>query len=92
MRFGTFEADLATRELRKSGVRIKLQGQPFEILVMLLERPAELVTREELQQRLWPTDTFVDFDHDLKLQARCAPATASRSRWPQLDSIAAPTC
>ena len=63
MRFGTFEADLATRELRKSGVRIKLQSQPFEILVMLLERPAELVTREELQQRLWPTDTFVDFDH-----------------------------
>ena len=63
MRFGTFEADLATRELRKSGVRIKLQGQPFEILVMLLERPGELVTREELQQRLWPTDTFVDFDH-----------------------------
>ena len=63
VRFGTFEADLATRELRKSGVRIKLQGQPFEILVMLLERPAGLVTREELQQRLWPTDTFVDFDH-----------------------------
>ena len=63
VRFGTFEADLATRELRKSGVRIKLQGQPFEILVMLLERSGELVTREELQQRLWPTDTFVDFDH-----------------------------
>jgi TolB-like protein/DNA-binding winged helix-turn-helix (wHTH) protein len=63
VRFGTFEADLSTRELRKGGVRIKLQGQPFEILVMLLERPGELVTREDLQQRLWPTDTFVDFDH-----------------------------
>jgi TolB-like protein/DNA-binding winged helix-turn-helix (wHTH) protein len=63
VRFGTFEADLNTRELRKSGLRIKLQGQPFEILVMLLERPGELVTREDLQQRLWPTDTFVDFDH-----------------------------
>ncbi len=63
VRFGTFEADLATRELRKSGVRVKLQGQPFEILAMLLERPGGLVTREELQQRLWPTDTFVDFDH-----------------------------
>ena len=63
VRFGTFEADLSTRELRKGGVRIKLHGQPFEILVMLLERPGELVTREDLQQRLWPTDTFVDFDH-----------------------------
>jgi TolB-like protein/DNA-binding winged helix-turn-helix (wHTH) protein len=63
VRFGTFEADLNTRELRKSGLRIKLQGQPFEILVMLLERPGELVAREDLQQRLWPTDTFVDFDH-----------------------------
>jgi TolB-like protein/DNA-binding winged helix-turn-helix (wHTH) protein len=63
VRFGTFEADLTARELRKSGLRIKLQGQPFEILVMLLERPGELVTREDLQQRLWPTDTFVDFDH-----------------------------
>ena len=63
VRFGTFEADLTTRELRKGGLRIKLQGQPFEILVMLLERPGELVTREDLQQRLWPTDTFVDFDH-----------------------------
>jgi len=63
VRFGTFEADLSTRELRKGGVRIKLHGQPFEILLMLLERPGELVTRENLQQRLWPTDTFVDFDH-----------------------------
>jgi TolB-like protein/DNA-binding winged helix-turn-helix (wHTH) protein/Tfp pilus assembly protein PilF len=63
VRFGTFETDLNKRELRKSGLRIKLQGQPFEILVMLLERPGELVTREDLQQRLWPTDTFVDFDH-----------------------------
>jgi TolB-like protein/DNA-binding winged helix-turn-helix (wHTH) protein/Tfp pilus assembly protein PilF len=62
-RFGTFEADLSARELRKSGVRIKLHGQPFEVLAMLLERPGDLVTREELQQRLWPTDTFVDFDH-----------------------------
>jgi eukaryotic-like serine/threonine-protein kinase len=63
VQFGAFEADLSTRELRKSGVRIKLRGQPFEVLAMLLERPGELVTREELQQRLWATDTFVDFDH-----------------------------
>jgi len=62
VRFGTFEADLATRELRKSGVRIKLHGQPFEVLALLLERPGEAVPREELRQRLWSTDTFVDFD------------------------------
>ena len=63
VRFGTFEADLGTRELRKGGVRIKLQGQPFEVFAMLLERPGEVVPREELQQRLWRSDTFVDFDH-----------------------------
>lgn len=64
-RFGAFEADPATGELRKSGIRIRLQEQPFQVLVMLLERPGELVTREELRQRLWPADTFVDFDHSL---------------------------
>ena len=63
VRFGTFEADLDARELRKSGVKIKLHGQPFELLAMLLERPSEVVLREDLRQRLWPTDTFVDFDH-----------------------------
>ena len=63
VRFGTFEADLSARELRKSGVRIKLHGQPFELLAMLLERSSEVVLREDLRQRLWPTDTFVDFDH-----------------------------
>ena len=64
-RFGVFEADESTGELRKHGVRIKLRAQPFELLVMLLERPAELVTREEMQERLWGGDTFVDFDHGL---------------------------
>ena len=63
IRFGAFEVDLKAGELRKGGVKIKLQGQPFEILVMLLERPGELVARERLRERLWPTDTFVDFDH-----------------------------
>ena len=63
IRFGAFEVDLKAGELRKGGVRIKLQGQPFEILLMLLERPGELVERERLRERLWPTDTFVDFDH-----------------------------
>ena len=64
-RFGVFEADETTGELRKHGVRIKLHSQPFQLLVMLLERPSELVTREEMRQRLWGDDTFVDFDHGL---------------------------
>jgi len=64
-RFSVFEADLRTGELRKGGVRVKLQDQPFQILAMLLENPGELVTREDLRQRLWPSDTFVDFDHSL---------------------------
>lgn len=54
-----------TGELRKSGVKIKLHGQPFEVLAMLLERPGEVVTREELQQKLWVSDAFVDFEHGL---------------------------
>src|ERR1700693_2163456 len=65
VRFGLFELDLDARELRKSGIRIKLQEQPFQILAMLLERPGEIVTREELQKKLWSGDTFVDFDLSL---------------------------
>ena len=65
LRFGAFEVDLAAGELRKRGVRIKLQEQPFQILVLLLERPGEVVTREELRQKLWPADTYVDFDNSL---------------------------
>src|SRR6516225_10564113 len=65
IRFGDFEADLQAGQLRKHGVRIKLQEQPFQILAMMLEKPGEVVTREELRQRLWPADTFVDFDHGL---------------------------
>ncbi len=65
MQFGVFEVDLQAGELRKSGLRIKLQDQPFQILVLLLEHPGEVVTREQLRQRLWPADTFVDFDHSL---------------------------
>jgi DNA-binding winged helix-turn-helix (wHTH) protein len=63
--FGVFEADEAGAELRKRGIRIKLHSQPFQVLLMLLERPSELVTREEMRQRLWGEDTFVDFDHGL---------------------------
>jgi cholera toxin transcriptional activator len=64
-RFGTFEVNEATGELRKEGIRIKLHSQPFQVLVMLLERPTELVSREEMRQRLWGDDTIVDFDHGL---------------------------
>lgn len=63
--FGLFEADLATGELRKSGTRIRLQAQPFRVLTFLLERPGDVVTREEIQKRLWGNDTIVDFDHSL---------------------------
>lgn len=68
--FGLFEVDLAARELRKQGRRIKLQTQPFQILKLLVERPGEIVTREELCKRLWPGDTFVDFDHSLNTAVR----------------------
>lgn len=64
-RFGVFEADPGTGELRKQGKRIRLAAQPFEILIMLLERPGEVVTRDDIRQRLWPEGTFVDFDHGL---------------------------
>jgi eukaryotic-like serine/threonine-protein kinase len=63
IRFGVFEADLHSGELRKSGTRIKLQDQPFKVLQILLERPGSLVTREELQNRIWPNETYGDFDH-----------------------------
>jgi DNA-binding winged helix-turn-helix (wHTH) protein len=64
-RFGVFELDLNARELRKGGVKLRLQGQPFQVLALLLERAGDLVTREELRQKLWPSDTFVDFDHSV---------------------------
>ena len=64
VRFGTFELHVQSGELRKSGLKLKLSGQPFQVLSILLERPGEVVTREELQKRLWP-DTFVDVDHNL---------------------------
>ena len=63
LRFGTFEVDVPAGELRKNGIKLKLQEQPFQVLCMLLERRGEVVTREELRNRLWQADTFVDFDH-----------------------------
>jgi Tol biopolymer transport system component/DNA-binding winged helix-turn-helix (wHTH) protein len=65
VRFGVFEVDLVAGELRKQGVKVRLQGQPFEVLRRLLETPGELVTREDLRKRLWSNDTFVDFDQGL---------------------------
>jgi Tol biopolymer transport system component/DNA-binding winged helix-turn-helix (wHTH) protein len=64
-RFGVFQVNVAARELRKHGVRVRLPGQPFCILSMLLEKSGEIVTREEMRQRLWASDTFVDFEHSL---------------------------
>jgi cholera toxin transcriptional activator len=65
IRFGVFELDVASGELRKAGRKLRLQGQPLQVLLLLLERAGEVVTREELRQSLWPSDTFVDFDHSL---------------------------
>src|SRR5580692_7475056 len=65
LRFGVFDVDVRAGELRKHGLRVRLQEQPIQILAMLLEHADEVVTREELQKKLWPEDTFVDFDHGL---------------------------
>jgi DNA-binding response OmpR family regulator len=65
LRVGEFEVDLRSGELRCNGDKVKLQERPFQILAALLERPGEMVTREDLQRKLWPNDTFVDFEHSI---------------------------
>jgi DNA-binding winged helix-turn-helix (wHTH) protein len=70
IRFDVFELDLRAAELYKAGRKIKLQIQPFRALALLLERPGEVITREEFEKRLWPEDTFVDFDHSLNTAIR----------------------
>src|ERR1700721_3065677 len=70
LRTGLFEIDLASGQLRKNGRRLPLQEQPFRVLAMLLERPGEVVTRQELQARLWPSDTYVGFDEGLNTAIR----------------------
>jgi len=70
VRFGVFEVDLRSGELRKNGYKIKLQDQPFRVLIILLRHAGDVVTREELRRELWPTDTFVDFDHSLNAAVR----------------------
>ena len=68
--FGPFEVDLISGELRREGLKVKLQDQPLRLLVLLLESAGEVVTREELRSKLWPADTFVDFDHSLNTAVR----------------------
>src|SRR5712671_3845594 len=70
IQFGIFEVDMKAGELRRNGTRIRLQEQPFQILTILLEHSGEVVTREELRGRLWPADTYVDFDHSLNAAVR----------------------
>ena len=72
IRFGNFEVDLASGELRKNGERIRLQEQPFQTLVALLERPGEVLTREDLQKRLWPAEHTAEKDDDI---VRCRRLT-----------------
>ena len=84
LRFGAFELDSRAGELRKKGVRIKLQDQPLKVLRMLLERQGEIVTRRELQEKLWPADTFVDFEHGLnKAMNRLRAALGDSSENPR---------
>jgi DNA-binding response OmpR family regulator len=84
VRFGVFEVDLASGELRKAGTRLKLYEQPFQLLRVLLEHPGEVVTREELRGRLWPEDTFVDAS-----RSRLAAVFKLRSKsWPARSSTA----
>ena len=65
LRFGVFELHLQAGELRKDGLKVRLQGQPFRVLALLLEKPGEVVTREELREKLWSDDTYVDFDKSI---------------------------
>src|SRR5499433_4445806 len=93
LRFSIFEVNLQTGELRRKGQQIKLQDQPFRVLATLLERPGELVTREELRSKLWPADTFVDFDHGLNAAIKrlrdalgeSADAPCSSRQWLGVD-------
>src|SRR5712672_709575 len=82
-RFGKFEVDLRSRELRKDGVRVRLQEQPFQILAMLLEHAGEPVPRGEIRDRLWPDGTFVDFEHSVN-------AAIKRLRAALGDSVESP--
>ena len=91
VRFGVFEVDLRSGELRKAGAKLKISGQPFQVLAILLENPGEIVTREDLLKRLWP-DTFVDGDHNLNTAINKIREVLGRlSRKSALCRNAAPT-
>src|SRR5208282_6637304 len=83
--FGLFEADLRAGELRKHGLKVKIQDQPFRVLAMLLEQAGQIVTREELRKKLWPNETFVDFEHGLD-------AAINKLRRALCDSADNPRC
>src|SRR6266700_1606657 len=83
--FGPYALDLRSGELRKFGTKVKMGEQPFQILLILLERPGEMVTREEIRDKLWTDDTFVDFDHGLNSAVQrlrdCLSDSAGKPRW-----------
>src|SRR5271168_691359 len=76
--FDAYQVDLRTGELRKHGMKVHLAGRPFQILALLLEQPGELLTRKELQGRLWPADTFVDFEHGVNAAIQTLPRRGYR--------------
>ena len=78
IRFGVFELDPAAGQLRKSGVPVPLSGQPLDVLTLLVRRPGEVVTREELKEALWPDETFVDFDNGVNSSDPAHPAGSGR--------------
>ena len=80
--FGTFEADAATGELRRQGIRVRLNAQPFQVLCMLLERPGDLLAREEISRELWPDGTFVDYEHGVGLEPSIESAKRLATRPP----------
>jgi DNA-binding winged helix-turn-helix (wHTH) protein len=90
VRFGSYFVDFRAAELYKAGHRLRLQEQPFKVLTMLLERPGEIVTREELREQLWPADTFVDFNHGLNSAvARLREALYDSAEKPKyIDTVA----
>src|SRR5262249_14341818 len=90
VRFGLFEVDFRAGELRKQGIKIKLQEQPLQILAMLLEHPGQVITREELRTRLWAADTFVYFDHGLnKAMNKLREALGDSAETPQfIETVA----
>ena len=85
VRFGVFELDPSSGELRRNGRKLKLQEQPFRVLNLLLQEPGQAVTRDKLKESLWPADTFVDFDHSLN--AAVAKLRQALGDWPRTHDL-----